>query len=291
MSVTTPKSFQDEPPRVRKFRHALIKAIPRSPNDRLTLLHMQQKRLPDVLVDYVNWASRYVAPRPRQIEIEPAAAVDQRWYSISGAIENLLGKVSRGDNLTPHLSSEARTKGYSLKARAQGASAADKWRDKDFLLTTTGCHHFHLGVAIEPDGYVTRTNDMLFAHVTRDRFTVLGLFDHEVFKLNSPEHLRLCSISNAIRRRPVPPGSVVIGTMIANSGHDVRTIYYARHCIQQMRDIDPKMDDLVSIRHWFEKEGRPVPMRPEFEWLFVHLDFGFQEKSSGVGFWVQKGWS
>ena len=50
--------------RVKNFRSWLVNAIPRVPNDRASKLHMQQKQLPELLIDYVNWRSRYVGQRP-----------------------------------------------------------------------------------------------------------------------------------------------------------------------------------------------------------------------------------
>jgi hypothetical protein len=43
----------DEPSRIRKFRSELIEVIPRFPNNRSSLMHMQAKGLGDLLIDYV----------------------------------------------------------------------------------------------------------------------------------------------------------------------------------------------------------------------------------------------
>jgi hypothetical protein len=53
-----------EPPRIKKFRRDLIKAIPRAPNNKASLQHMEGKHLTDLLIDYINWRSRYVGERP-----------------------------------------------------------------------------------------------------------------------------------------------------------------------------------------------------------------------------------
>ena len=106
-----------EPPRIKKFRRELIKAIPRVPNDRASLLHMQQKPLSSLLVDYGNWRSRYVGQRPRTVSIEPAAQADTRWFAHAPTIEAFLDKVRRGGDLTPHLSLEPHTRGYAAAVR------------------------------------------------------------------------------------------------------------------------------------------------------------------------------
>src|ERR1700683_2567304 len=88
---------------VKKFRLELVKAIPRFPNDGKSLLHMRQKHLSSVLVDYIHWRARYVGIRPRQVEIEAVAKANPRWSAMAVPIEAFLEKVRRGDDLTPHL--------------------------------------------------------------------------------------------------------------------------------------------------------------------------------------------
>lgn len=90
--------------RIKKFRRELIKAIPRFPNDRASLQHMEQKGLGELLIDYVNWRSRYVGQRPRTVAVEAAAQSDPRWSAHATAITAFLDKVRQGDDLTPHLS-------------------------------------------------------------------------------------------------------------------------------------------------------------------------------------------
>jgi hypothetical protein len=97
--LATTKGQVTGPPRIEKFRRELIKVIPRVPNNRASLLHMQQKHLPELLIDYVNWRSRYVGQRPRIVSIEPAAQADPRWSAHAAAIADFLDKVRRGDDL------------------------------------------------------------------------------------------------------------------------------------------------------------------------------------------------
>lgn len=176
-----------EPSRIKKLRLGLVKAIPRFPNDQRSLKHLEEKGLRDVLIDFINWRSRYVGIRPRGITVESAAATDPRWTSLSTEIDGFLEKVRNGDDLTPHLSLKPHTRGFTPAALAPGASSEDKWSDKDFVLAAQGLHHFHL----EPPGRIERSNDLLFAHVTRDSFNVIAIFDHSVFDLSSAERHRL----------------------------------------------------------------------------------------------------
>jgi hypothetical protein len=75
-----------EPSRIKKLRRELVKVIPRVPNNRASLVHMQQKHLPELLIDYVNWRSRYIGQLQRTVIIEPAAQADPRWSAHAAGI-------------------------------------------------------------------------------------------------------------------------------------------------------------------------------------------------------------
>lgn len=283
------EAFIGEPPRVAKLRRELIKAIPCIPNDAAALAQMRQKPIGEITIDYVNWISRYVVPRPRQVSVVTLALSDPQWVLQENIIRKLLTKVERGDDLTPYLSLKPHSRGYNAASFVPGGPAEQKWRDKDFLLTTTGCYHFHLEAALTPKGFIERSDDMLFAQVTRDSFTVLGIFTHEVFTLSSPEHLRLCAVHNAIRPKG-PPGVVTIGTMITQSGHDLRSVYYAGHCAREIITLDPELDDPAAIKQRFVQTDRQMPKHVRFRWKFYGLDLCIQEDVSKTIWWVQKGW-
>jgi hypothetical protein len=285
-SVEPPK----EPARIKKFRRALVKAIPRFPNDRTALRHMQQKHLPELLVDYLNWASRYVGARPRAVTVEPVVKADPRWSALSPAIEAFLGKVRCGEDLTPHLSIAPHTRGYAPAARSQGATAEDKWSDKDFLLNTLGYHHFHLGTALEKRGRAARTNDLVFAQVTRDELRVIAIFDHAVFDAGSAERMRLWQLHEEIAFRGVPAGTFVVRGSIATSGHKLHVVRYAQHCARLIKELEPKLDDPEFVRGLY-KPLEEAPVKPKPEWAFHHLDLAIYDMAKPGLLIVQKGWN
>jgi hypothetical protein len=279
-----------EPPRLRKFRRELIKAIPRVPNTKQSLLHMQQKPLPELMIDYVSWRSRYVGSRPRTVKIEPSATYDTHSTSNRAGIELFLGKVRGGDDLTPHLSLEPHTRGYVAAARAPGASAQDRWSDKDFILNTSGYHHFHLGTTIETKGHAARTDDLIFARASRDEFTVIAIFDHNVFDFGTPERIRLLALHDAILTRGMAPGTVYTSNMITTSGHTVHSVRYAQHCMRVIADFEPRLDDLGFVKALY-KHKEEAPTRPKPEWVFLHLDLAIFDRAKPGLLVVQKGWN
>jgi hypothetical protein len=279
-----------EPSRIKKLRRELVKVIPRVPNNRASLVHMQQKHLPELLIDYVNWRSRYIGQLQRTVIIEPAAQADPRWSAHAAGIGAFLDKVRRGDDLTPHLSIEPHTKGYAPAARGPGATPMDRWSDKDFLLNVMGYHHFHLGTKVQKRGHVDRTDHLIFAEVQRDTFNVIAIFSHEVFDPNTPERKRLWSVHDQVAFRGVPPGSVVIPAMIATSGHTIQVVRYAQHCAKVIRNLEPKLDDLTYMRSLYP-QGLQVPPKPKFAWGFRHLDLLIYEAVEPTNLVLIKGWN
>jgi hypothetical protein len=282
---------QIEPARIKKLRLHLARAIPRFPNDRTSLQHLQKKDLQHILVDFINWRSRYVGTRPRSVTVETTAAHDPRWVSLSAEIKVFLKKVRKGADITPHLSLEPHTRGFTPTALAAGASAEDKWSDKDFVLTAQGFHHFHLGTSLEPPGHVKRTDDLLFAHVTHDSFKVIAIFDHSVFDLSSPERQRLWVVHDQYVFRDLPPDAFVLRGAVATSGHSMQVINYANRCARTVFHIDPKLDDRSYVEDFYATSGRPVPAKTKLAWGFNHLDIGVAEMRSKVFFCLLQGWN
>ena len=280
-----------ESPRIRRFRIGLAKAIPRFPNDRKSLQHLEQKNLRDVLIDFVNWRSRYVGVRQRNVMVYSAADTDLWWTSLTAEINLFLEKVRHGEDLTPHLSVKPHTRGFTPAALARGASSEDKWLDKDFALTAHGFHHFHIGVSFESPGQVKQSDDLLFAHVTRDSFTVIGVFNHSVFDCSSAEHHRLRVLHDQYASRNVPRGCVVIGTSIATSGHSMHVVRYAQRCARTIFDVDPKLDDHDYIERLYEMAGRAAPDKLKLAWGFDHLDLGVADMRSSVLFALTRAWN
>lgn len=280
-----------ESKRVRKFRLTLAREIPKFPNNKTSLQALEAKSLGSLLIDYANWASRYVAPRPRAVVVEAAAANDPRWQLFSNDIQALLKKVKMGDDLTPYLSLHPHTRGFTPAASAPGPNV-DRWADKDMLLNATGHHHFHLDAA--PSDQM-RSNILIFAHVTRDVFTVIGLFDHDVFKGASPstaltaERERFWKIFDDRLTHGRPPGLVVIATPITTSGHSLGHTHLAMNYARVIKETDPKLDDPLYVQSLYKKTDLPVPIKPKLEWRLQYLTLGLLDKNIGAFFVLCKG--
>ncbi len=290
-SIATPPPRESK--RIRALRLGLAKQIPKFPNDRASLETLERKPLASLLIDYANWAIRYVAPRPRNVIIEPTASDDARWNTLKNDIDAFLEKVKRGDDLTPHLSLEPHTRGYTPATSTQGPNV-DRWADKDMLLNVMGYHHFHPSMTMESGGFARRANEIVFAQVTRETFTVVAIFDHSVFESEpgqplTAERERLWRIFDGRLTRDVPPGAVVVAPPIALSGHPIQLVHLAMDYARVITHIDNKIDDPTFISTATAGIPFPLPARPKWQWRLHYLDLGLLEKTSGFFLMFRRG--
>jgi hypothetical protein len=209
-----------------------------------------------------------------------SATNDPRWQSLSSDIQALLSKVQLGHDLTAHLSLEHRH-GITPAASATGPDV-NRWADKDMLLNVMGYHHFHFDAV--PHNRM-RSDDVLFAHVTRDTFTVIGIFDHTVFKVSDPakpmtaERSRLWELFEERATRGAP-GEIVVLSMNPQSGHRIDCVNFAKKYARAIRETDPKLNDPVFVRRLYQQAGLSVPAKPKLRWHLQYLDLGVLDKEN-----------
>lgn len=284
-----------ESKRIRNLRTSIVNQIPKFPNDKATKQILEGKSLGSLFIDYINWACRYVPSRQRKIHLEQSAVKDHRWNTMKQAVDSLLNKVENGDDLTPHLSLQAHKHGFTPTA-ATTAPVVNKWADKDFLLNVMGFHHFHLGLTIEAAGHVERTDNVLFAAVTRDSFRVLAICDHSVFdkvdkstQVMTSERERIWDIFLKWSSNGLPPGSAFIPSMIMTSGHSYNHVQLADYYAKLIRHFDSQIDDKSFVDNLYNDAGIPVPVRPKLKWSLEYLDIGLLDEAQSLFLYFTKG--
>lgn len=284
---------QDTPSkRIKLLRSEIIRTVPRFPNDKASKANLEQSSLGTLLVIYMSWLSRLVFTSPRVATVRQRALEDPRWPALHGSINFLLDKVRRGEDLTPHLSLAALFEGYT-PPRVR-ATSAERWADKDFLLNVMGFHHFHLGMTMEPKGFMTRTDVVLFARVTRTTFEALGLFDHSVFEGHdqttmAAERQRLWRLRDEVLYEGVPPGTFMIGGMISTSGHSTQIVFLAQKYARLIANIDPHLDDRRYLERELYRDLVEAPAKPKLRWAFKHLDLYLVDDATETAFLCHRG--
>ena len=282
--------------RVKAFRRNLITRIPRSPNNRASLREIESKRLTDLLIIYISWRLRYVACRPRKVTGLSTLAGNPRAVGLEPHLKAFVSAVEAGRDLTPYLSLKIHKQGYSPESpEKESSTRTDIWRDKDFLLNVMGLHHFHLGLTQESAGHMARTNQVIFASVTRDTFEILGLFDHTAFEHDdndamTPERERLWSTYLEREEAKTPPGQLMVGGLggrgIASAGTPTIVTQVAIEQVRRIREIESKPYDPVLLEMLYEGN---VPNKPKMQWYYNHLDFGLLDESARLFISLMKG--
>jgi hypothetical protein len=284
-----------ESKRIRKLKNRLIQELPFFPNDKQTLNELEGQSLNDVLIHYLHWKTRLVPSRQRKTQLSSDVTSDKRWKSLKNDINSLFDKVRNGDDLFPHLSRKAHKNGYTPIPRKRDGKI-DRWEDKDQILNTMGFHHFHLSMNIQSSGLSVRTDDVLFAHVTRDRFHAIGIFDHSVFDLidetgnMNPERVRMWKLYEKHMSSDMEPGAVYMFNPIMTSGHPMYLIRMCDYYAGLIREFDLKIDDMNYVNDLYEQGKLKFPDKFSFEWYFDGLDLNLIDKKNNVVFNLHKGY-
>ena len=273
--------------RVQEVQNALVGVIPRIPNNKKSFESLRSKHLTDLLIVYNCWRLRNVAVRPRMVTGLSALESDHRTDALRENIEVFTNAAKAGMDLGPYLSRKAHRHGYVMPSDPELTDTVT-WEDKDFTLNAMGLHHFHLGLRKQSSGLMERTNEVLFAFVTRDSIEILGLFDHSVFDWSvddgmTQERERLWSIRDEYLARGEQPGAILLdgygGLGITTAGTPTMISIKAMQQAGLIREIDPKLDDCKYVETLFS--GLAVPSKLSLEWHYNDMDFGLLNKPSG----------
>jgi hypothetical protein len=113
----------------------------------------------DIGQEYFNALLHLTIPiQPRQVHHADTFSCP---VDLVAGLATFTTKVESGQNLRPYMS-----------------RGVKKVANRDLLRYDWGIHHFHLGTEVENDGFVKRTEPILFAWVTSEAMYMLGLYPH-----------------------------------------------------------------------------------------------------------------
>jgi len=132
-------------------------------------------RLPDLLIVLGNWRGRFVQPRPRTVHEAPELAASAKRVEHAVALQAIEVAIRSGADLTPNLTRRTKVPYVPTDIRDRRLQRRE---DLDLMLADWGLHHLHLSTTVEPDGYVKRTDDVLFAAFSVNDAYPVGIFPH-----------------------------------------------------------------------------------------------------------------
>lgn len=263
--------------------------------------------LGDLLIVYLNWRFRFVPARPRAAHLSSELLTSAKYLEHRAAIDAIVAKIKAGGDLSPHLSKRASTAYEPTRSRKASRAAR---KDLDLLLSEWNIHHLHLSTVIGPDGYVGRTEDLLFANFQDDDAYLIAIYPHGDW---TKTDLGLISIRNwpdaGIFRKlqgvlglakPVaetelptlrnaglttllefdgevyaPAGQSTAGTSIAASMRSINIM----HALRRLRDTLNDRERLSEIAR-----GAGVELTADIRWIACSQDgwYGVRDVRSGL---------
>lgn len=291
------------PPRLEKLRSQLLANIPALPGSQTALAALS---MPQAMLAYVNWASRFIKPRRRSVSYAPAFWKSQAAMERGGEILALEASVKAGSDLTPYLSGRVLSDGY------QSGSDHGKqmtWADKDFALNAYGIHHLHF----VPANGKSRGADpgkhghLLYVEFGRHHATFLMVGDHKSFDDgtlhdaviearastgawelhgirpprdpdNQKDEFRLAR--RGFATTAVKDGRVFVAANLSTAGTSPRHTRHASHLLRALSVVDSQLEKESYWREMFASVGRPPPSVREFEWAMQYTELSVIEHRS-----------
>lgn len=224
---------------------------------------------------YFSVCRRLVTPTPRAVLKASVFSCPPEHQQAANEIER---KIRLGEEITSHLSTRIKNVNYD-----------------DDLLNHWGIHHLHLGIAMRPDGFVDRTDLLIFCRFSDANAYFLEVLPHQgswtlqrlvqVIHDNWPaaldefrapgvkgngltdaqvKRLRDNNINHVVQ---VSDGTVYLpsGGGASGSGGSPLDVYYTARWLHWARDEQQRIiDDLDDIRERAAKSGHPLPDVAEF---------------------------
>jgi len=231
---------------------------------------------------------RLIPAKPRAVRFWSGGVTRLQAEALRPKLQPFLNKVAAGKDLTPHLSDLVKKKGIILP----GARPTDKGKDIDMVLTRQGLHHFHIGIAA-PGNHKGRSGSLVFAEVLEKDFRIVAIADHRAFERGSAQQLHFFRICHSYMAKDVPPGQGFMPNPVMTSGHSMLVRLFADKCEDEVRGLDPLLDDSAFIDKLYKdqpilRDGKPVarPANPSMAWYFEDLRFGILDKQTMVFFCI-----
>jgi hypothetical protein len=141
------------------IREHVLANLPHDPGQEQELAALDAFEL---LIIFRNWQNRFVRVQPWRVH--RSAALTTNPFSTDPtyqpALEQIVEILSKGQDVTPHLSRGVR---HAYQSANTNQIPLGRRQDLDLLLNDWGVHHLHLSTRLGADGFVKRTEHLLFA--------------------------------------------------------------------------------------------------------------------------------
>lgn len=166
---------------VQSARDWVLLNLPFDRSDSALCSHINGLDAQGLLVAYRNWESRLIRPVKRKVHISNALNLSQFRARHQNAFDKIVSDIENGNDLNRYLSERIRT---PIQLRQKGTNFGGR-KDLDLMLIDWGMHHLHLGTKLRKNGFVSRTNDLLFAIFRKTEAYLIDIKQHNSFTSQS----------------------------------------------------------------------------------------------------------
>ena len=130
----------------------------------------------ELLVTYLSWLYRMIPTVPRKIHVSDSILTHPKLRQYKDAYQEICRAIESGSTLHPYLSRGVKHGYYRTKGKHKNLPGR---RDMDLLLNEYEIHHLHLETEKEEDGFVKRSDDLLFAIFRNDCAFLIDIRPHD----------------------------------------------------------------------------------------------------------------
>lgn len=189
------------------IRRWAIDTLPYDQNDPDVVAEINGKDARALLIVYHNWMSRHVFAAPRKVHVSAAYSANPVTTQCKADLDALVGKIERGEELKPHLSTRVEVVLESSSKRLA------RRKDLDLMLIEWEVHHLHISQQMQQNDFVTRGDPLLFAVFHLSDAYLLDIMTHKDF---NRDHIlevmaREWPQARLLQKLEAPPGQIILG--------------------------------------------------------------------------------
>mgnify|MGYP001090676666 CR=1 FL=1 len=158
-------------------RRHLLETLPYDKADGAVVAHLNGMDATDLLITWFNWTWRTITIHPRRVYLSREFIANPLRRRYGQALLQLLTDIDRGADLRKYQS--RKVVHVTTPPATQPAGKRRKRRhDIDPMLNAWGIYHLHMGDTVDADGFVSRSEHLLFVVFRRGHAFVLDIMPH-----------------------------------------------------------------------------------------------------------------